>query len=209
MQKIKKNFNAYAAHIPKQISTHIQCSYMDVISLIKKYYSDDSQAYSLLLEHGRLVAEKALQVAGRVALLGPNLSFIQEASMLHDIGIFLTNAPHIGCYGNKSYICHGYLGRELLEKEGLTGHAMVCERHVGVGLTITDIETGNLPLPVRSMAPVTLEEKIICFADKFYSKVKNNTGNEKTVSQIRKELRRHGESKLEQFDEWLDFFKER
>ncbi len=58
------------------------------------------------------------------------------------------------------------------------------------------------------MAPVTLEEKIICFADKFYSKIKNNTGNEKTVSQIRKELARYGEGKLQQFDEWLVFFKE-
>ena len=161
-----------------------------------------------MLEHGRLVTEKALRVAGRVASLGPNLSFIEEASMLHDIGIFLTNAPHLGCYGDKPYICHGYLGRELLEKEGLPGHAMVCERHVGAGLTVTDIETGNLPLPLRDMAPVTLEEKIICFADKFYSKVKNRTGNEKSVSQIRKELRLHGESKLRQFDEWVVFFKE-
>ncbi len=181
---------------------------MDVISLIKKYYPDGSPAYSLLLEHSRIVTEKALQVARRVISLGPDLSFIEEASMLHDIGIFLTNAPRLGCYGDKPYICHGYLGRELLEKEGLPGHALVCERHVGTGLTVTDIETGNLPLPVRAMAPVTLEEKIICFADKFYSKVKDDTGNEKNLSQIRKELRSYGEGKLRQFDEWLVFFKE-
>lgn len=128
--------------------------------------------------------------------------------MLHDIGIFLTNAPHIGCYGDKPYICHGYLGRELLEKEGLPGHAIVCERHVGAGLTVSDIETGKLPLPLRDMSPVTLEEKIICFADKFYSKVKDNTGNKKAILQIRKELGRYGQSKLQQFDEWLVFFKE-
>jgi uncharacterized protein len=181
---------------------------MDVISLINKYYPSGSMAYSILLKHSRLVTEKALHVAGRVPSLGPDLSFIEEASMLHDIGIFLTNAPHIGCYGDKPYICHGYLGRELLEKEGLPVHAIVCERHVGAGLTVTDIETANLPLPVRAMAPVTLEEKIICFADKFYSKVKDNVGNQKTISQIRKELRRYGESKLKQFDEWLVFFKE-
>ncbi|MGD0283562.1 MAG: HD domain-containing protein [Dissulfurispiraceae bacterium] len=181
---------------------------MDVISLLKKYYPSGSQAYSLLLEHSRLVTEKALEVAGRVHSLGPDLSFIEEASMLHDIGIFLTNAPHIGCYGDKPYICHGYLGREILDREGLPGHAMVCERHVGAGLTVADIETGGLPLPIRAMAPVTLEEKIICFADKFYSKIKDNTGNEKTISQIRKELARHGKRKLEQFDEWLVFFNE-
>ncbi len=70
--------------------------------------------------------------------------------MLHDIGIFLTNAPHIGCYGDKPYICHGYLGREILDKEGLPGHAMVCERHVGAGLTVTDIETGGSSPPHQS-----------------------------------------------------------
>ncbi len=181
---------------------------MDFISLINKYYPSGSPAYSLLLKHSRLVTQKALQIAGRVRSLGPDLSFIEEASMLHDIGIFLTNAPHIECYGDKPYICHGYLGREILDEEGLPGHAVVCERHVGVGLTVTDIETGNLPLPLRDMAPVTLEEKIICFADKFYSKVKEDSGDQKSISQIRKELRRHGESKLQQFDEWLVFFKE-
>ncbi|HXW69028.1 MAG TPA: HD domain-containing protein [Dissulfurispiraceae bacterium] len=181
---------------------------MDVISIIKKYYPSGSQAYSLLLKHSRLVTEKALHVAGRVRSLGPDLNFIEEASMLHDIGIFLTNAPHIGCYGDRPYICHGYLGRELLEKEGLQEHAAVCERHVGAGLTVSDIQTGKLPLPLRAMAPVTLEEKIICFADKFYSKVKDNTGDEKTISQIRSELRRYGAGKLQQFEEWLVFFKE-
>jgi len=128
--------------------------------------------------------------------------------MLHDIGIFLTKAFHIGCYGEKPYVCHGYLGREILEKEGLPSHALVCERHVGTGLTKTDIESGNLALPRRSMTPVTLEEKIICFSDKFYSKRKEDSRDEKTISEIRKELSRYGERKVQQFDEWLIFFKE-
>ncbi len=181
---------------------------MDVISLIKKYYPCSSRAYSILVHHCRLVADKALKVAGRIGTQGPDLCFIEEAAMLHDIGIFLTNAPHIGCYGDKPYICHGYLGRELLEKEGLPRHAIVCERHVGTGLTVNDIEAGKLPLPRRAMAPVTLEEKIICFADKFYSKLEDNRTDEKSISQIRSELARHGESRLRQFDEWLVFFKE-
>ena len=181
---------------------------MDVITIINKYYPSGSMAYSILVHHSRLIAEKALQVAGRISPQGPDLRFIEEASMLHDIGIFLTNAPHIGCYGDKPYICHGYLGRELLEKEGLPVHAIVCERHVGTGLTVNDIETGNLPLPCRDMAPVTLEEQIICFADKFYSKLEDNLTNEKSISQIRSELARHGESRVRQFDEWLVLFKE-
>jgi uncharacterized protein len=179
---------------------------MDVISLLTKYYPPDSMAYSVLLQHSRHVAAKALEIARRVRDLEPDLAFIGEAAMLHDIGIFLTKAPHIGCHGHKPYICHGYLGREILEKEGLPRHALVCERHVGIGLTVTDIMTGDLPLPHRSMTPVTLEEKIICFADKFYSKRKENPVSKKTVLQIRKELSSYGESKVKQFDEWLVFF---
>lgn len=180
---------------------------MDAISLLRKYYPRGSAAYSLLLSHSRLVAAKALEVAGRLSSLSPDLRFIEEASILHDIGIFLTNAPRIGCHGDKPYICHGYLGRELLEKEGLPRHAMVCERHVGVGLTTTDIGAGNLPIPVRDMLPVTLEEKIICFADKFYSKKRDRSGG-KPVSQIRKELAQFGEDKLRRFDEWIVLFGE-
>ena len=37
--------------------------------------------------------------------------FLYEAAMLHDIGIFLTDAAGIHCFGDKLYICHGYLER--------------------------------------------------------------------------------------------------
>ncbi len=182
---------------------------MDVIGLIEKYYSHDSEAYFLLVHHSRLVAEKALQVAARISMPVPDLTFIEEAAMLHDIGIFMTDEPLIGCYGTHPYIAHGCLGRDLLEKEGLPAHALVCERHVGTGLTSADIAEGNLPIPRRSMKPVTLEEQIICFADKFYSKKKDRLMHEKPVAEIRKGLARYGKSKLQQFDEWLVLFKEK
>src|SRR5271157_432717 len=128
---------------------------MDVICLIEKYYAPDSLAYYLLLHHSRLVMEKALQVAARLSRPDLDLNFIEEAAMLHDIGIFLTDEPLLGCFGSHPYIAHGYLGRELLEKEGLPVHALVCERHVGTGLTCDDIAEGNLAVPMRSMIPVT------------------------------------------------------
>jgi len=181
---------------------------MDVIKLIEKYYGPDSKAYYFLVHHSKLVAHKALQVAGRLKELAPDLKFIEEAAMLHDIGIFMTHDPKIGCYGSHPYISHGYLGRELLEKEGLPLHALVCERHVGVGLTRTDIENNKLPLPARDMLPVTLEEKIICFADKFYSKEEHSLTAEKPVGKIRALVLNFGEDKVKVFDEWLILFKE-
>lgn len=181
---------------------------MNVIKIIEKYYEPDSKAYRFLVHHGMLVARKALEVAERVKELNPDFRFIEEAAILHDIGIFMTYAPKIGCFGFHPYICHGYLGRELLEKEGLQRHARVCENHVGVGLTKVDIEINNFPLPKRDMIPETLEEKIICFADKFYSKDENFLERQKSLPEIKKMIERYGEEKLRQFEEWLIFFKE-
>ena len=181
---------------------------MDVIKLLEKYYRPDSKTYYLLVRHSRLVANKALEVAERVKELGPDLKFIEEAAMLHDIGIFMTHDPGLGCNGPHPYISHGYLGREVLEKEGLPAHALVCERHVGVGLTIADITNNKLPMPLRDMLPLTLEEKIICFADKFYSKDEHSLNVEKPVKKIRGLILNFGEDKVKLFDEWLKLFKE-
>lgn len=181
---------------------------MDPIKIIEKYYKPGSKAFEFLVQHGRGVARKALEIAERVGHLNPDLKFVEEASMLHDIGIFLTDALELGCYGDKEYICHGYLGREILEKEGLPRHALVCERHVGVGFTIKDIEDSNLPLPKREMLPISIEEQIVCFADKYYSKNKNDLLEEKPVSKIREIISRYGEDRLKRFDEWLGLFGE-
>lgn len=176
------------------------------MDIIRKYYPSDSKAYYFLVHHSRLVARKARSLAQRVVQLNPDLGFIEEASMLHDIGILLSNAPTLGCYGHKEYVCHGYLGRELLEREGLFRHALVCERHVGMGITLEEIRTNSLPLPIREMTPLSLEEKIICFADKFYSKSEHDLLLEKPLEKVREIISGYGEEKLQLFDEWSRMF---
>jgi uncharacterized protein len=153
-----------------------------------------------------MVAEKALVVARKVKHLSPDMDFIREAAMVHDIGIFMTNEPKLGCSGDRKYVCHGYLGREIIEKEGFPEHALVCERHVGVGLTLQEIKEKNLPVPMRDMLPETVEEQIICFADKFFSKNTAFLDREKPLSVIRMGIARYGEEKLRRFDEWLSMF---
>jgi uncharacterized protein len=179
----------------------------DPLSVIRKRYDADSRAYYFLVHHSRLVARKALEIAGRVRAFNPDRKFIEEAALLHDIGIFLTNAPKIGCYGYKEYVCHGYLGREFLEKEGLPLHALVCERHIGVGITAEEVRNNRLPLPERDMTPVTLEEKIVCIADKFFSKTEHDLLHEKPLEKVREMMRGYGEEKLKLFDEWSRFFR--
>lgn len=176
--------------------------------MLEKYYRPGTQAHFYLVEHGKAVAGKSLEIAARLSDLNPDCRFIEEAALLHDIGIFLTDLPKIGCTGLHPYISHGYLGRDLLEKEGLTSHALVCERHVGTGLTGDDITRNLFPLPIRDMRPQSIEEKIICFADKFFSKDEKYLTVARPVETVRKMIRRYGEDKLKQFDEWMVLFKE-
>ena len=177
---------------------------MNPIELIDAYYPEENERKHILLVHSRLVAEKALRIADGHPELNLDKDFLYEAGMLHDIGIFLTNAPGIFCFGDQPYICHGYLGADLMRREGYPRHALVCERHTGAGLSLDDIIAQNLPVPHRDMLPVSMEEQVICFADKFYSKT--HLEREKTVEKARKSISNFGNVGLERFDHWCEQF---
>jgi uncharacterized protein len=179
---------------------------MDAVEIIGRHYAPASKSHRILLEHGRRVAEKALTAAARVPHLAPDLAFVESAALLHDIGIFLTDSPILDCHGREPYIRHGILGRELLEALGLSRHGLVCERHVGVGISAEDIQRSNLPLPVRDMRPVTVEEQIVCYADKFFSKNGSVTARAKSVAEIVASLKPYGADKLERFMGWVALF---
>lgn len=158
----------------------------------------------ILLAHSRSVADKALEIARRHPELGVDEQFVEEAALLHDIGIVGVDAPGIACYGTEPYIRHGVIGAEMLRCEGLERHARVCERHTGTGLTLEQIVAQGLPLPHQDLQPQTIEEQIICFADKFFSKTRLDT--EKSVEQARRSLEKFGTDGLEKFDVWCEQF---
>jgi uncharacterized protein len=176
---------------------------MDPIAVIDKFYPPGSQAWNILVAHSRQVAKKSLEIARNLSDPGLDLAFIEAAAMLHDIGIFLTASPNIGCTGDVPYICHGVLGRELLDKEGLdTAFGRVAERHTGAGICLDTILRHQLPLPRRDMVPKTLEEKIICCADKFYSKTGPARHQPRTVSQILADLSAIDPAHARRFSRW-------
>ncbi len=172
---------------------------------IDKYYpAGAGDLRSILLTHSRSVRDKALELARRHPELDLDLRFVSEAAMLHDIGIFRTDAPAICCHGTEPYICHGTIGAELMRADGYPRHALVCERHTGAGLSLRDIVEQGLPVPHRDMVPVSLEEQLVCFADKFFSKTRLD--REKTVEQARRSLEKFGEDGLRRFDGWCGMF---
>lgn len=176
---------------------------MNPVEIIKKYYQEGSVAFKILLNHSQAVAEKALKIAENFDV---DKQFIYEAAMLHDIGIFMTDTAKLDCHGEFPYIAHGYLGRQILEKEGLPKHALVCERHTGVGITKEEIIKNRLPLPQRDMIPLSMEEKIIAYADKFFSKESDGSVRVRTIDEILRDLSKYGEEKVKIFKEWLALF---
>lgn len=177
---------------------------MNVLPIIEKYYNKDTDLYNILLSHSSDVTNKALQIAQNHPELNIDQEFIGEAGMLHDIGIFETDAPSIKCYGKLPYIQHGEVGYNLLTKEGMPKHALVCLRHTGAGLSKVEITEQNLPLEHIDMLPISIEEQVICFADCFFSKTK--LGKEKSTEKIRNSLSKFGERSVKQFDKWCELF---
>jgi uncharacterized protein len=174
--------------------------------IIHDLYPKGSRATDILLAHSCQVRDKALAVARRVAHLKPDTDFIAGAAMLHDIGIYQTSAAGIGCHGDQAYIRHGIIGRNVLEKYGLHRHGLVCERHIGAGISQRDIAVQGLPLPMRDMLPLSIEEQIVCYADAFFSK--SNGGCAHTLTEVLASLARFGRDKVERFMQWHACFDE-
>ncbi|UFS69881.1 HDIG domain-containing protein [Geomonas sp. RF6] len=179
---------------------------MSPLKILQKYFDGNLIGFETVSEHSRIVADKALSIARSQRHLALDLPFIEEAALLHDIGVSRIHAPDMHCFGKAPYICHGILGREILEREGMPRHALVCERHIGVGLTALEIVAQKLPLPQREMSPISDEERIVTLADLFFSKKQGELDREKSVHEVRRSLARFGEEKVAIFDSWLGHF---
>ena len=163
---------------------------MDYISIINKYYPNDDALRQLLLKHSRQVADRCLQIARKHKELPVDIQFLEEAAMLHDIGIYQCDAPSIYCNGTEPYIKHGPIGGDLLRAEGFPRHARVAERHTGTGLP--------------GYEPETLEEQIVCYADKFYSK--SSPDHVRSVLETAQSLEKFGHEGVRKFLSWSERF---
>ena len=178
---------------------------MNYQAIIDKYYPEDDDLRRLLLKHSRQVADRCLLLANRHPELNLDTQFLEESAMLHDIGIRWCHAPSIFCLGQEHYIRHGLIGGQVLRGEGYERHARVCERHTGTGITRKQIETQSLPLPPEGeYEPETLEEQLVCYADKFFSKSKPD--RVLTVEQAAQSLARFGQEGVQKFIKWSELF---
>ena len=163
---------------------------MDYQAIIDKYYPADDELRRVLLQHSRQVADRCLTIVRKHRELPVDVQFLEEAAMLHDIGIYRCDAPSIHCHGTEPYIKHGPIGGDLLRSEGFERHARVAERHTGTGLP--------------GYEPETLEEQIVCYADKFYSK--SSPEHVRTVAETAESLEKFGHDGVLKFLSWAERF---
>ena len=180
-----------------------------LFEIIDFYYPVEDDLRKTLLKHSCQVKEKALELAGKTDI-PLNREVLAAGAMLHDIGIKLCHAPGIFCCGELHYLRHGVEGAGLLRAYGaahamdLEPFALICERHTGSGLTTEDIISQKLPLPEQDFLPLTPEEKMVCLADKFFSK--SGDMEEKSFEKVRRSMAKFGDASLARFDNLWAFF---
>jgi uncharacterized protein len=105
------------------------------------------------IRHCIKVAEKALEIAGRIdAKL--DLELICRGALFHDLGKAKTHA-----------IEHGKIGAEMGKELGLpTAITDIMEKHIRGGLS--GEEAKELGLPVKDYTLKKLEERIVIYADR-------------------------------------------
>ena len=175
------------------------------MEILRSFYPEETPLRTLLLKHSTQVRDKALDILRRSS--APTLcddADVVQAALLHDIGVGRCHAPSILCEGHADYMAHGLIGGQMLREYAISHHidlekyARVCERHTGTGLTSEDIRTQRLPLPERDFLPETPLERLICLADKFYSK--SGDMQEKPLPRVRASLAKFGPDTLARFD---------
>ena len=109
-----------------------------------------------VINHCEEVAKLALEIAGKLEKKGikVDLKLVEAGALLHDIGRSKSHA-----------VDHGVVGARIAESEGLPETVVkIIRRHVGGGITAQEAEKFGWPKDVYE--PVTLEEKIVSYADK-------------------------------------------
>jgi uncharacterized protein len=126
-------------------------SYENALNLLKKAGCNES-----VIEHCIAVSKIAVEIAESCLRKGKklDLNVIKIGALLHDIGRAFTHD-----------VKHGVMGAALARAMNLpTSIIRIIETHVGAGIPAEEAE--EIGLPKKDYIPLTMEEKIVCYADK-------------------------------------------
>ncbi|MBI5881456.1 HDIG domain-containing protein, partial [archaeon] len=146
------------------------------------------------------VQRLTLEMASKIKSKGHeiDIEFVRTAALLHDIGRFRCKP------GTAESIKHGVAGAEILRSEGIDArYALVCERHLGAGISKEDVKEQKLPLPLRDYTPQSIEEKVIAHADNLLWGIKAKTIKD-VVERFTKEIGPECGKKVQKLNDELE-----
>ncbi len=130
-----------------------------------------------IINHEIAVMRKARDIAHNITKVEVDIEVVKIGALMHDIGRCKTHGMQ-----------HGPVGGDVIRDLGYSEKlARIAERHSMAGLTPQEAEM--FELPTRVLIPETIEEKIVCLADKYH------TGTYKVTIEQR-------------FQRWIDKFGE-
>jgi uncharacterized protein len=113
-----------------------------------------------VIRHCVAVAEVAVETADKLSEKGYkiNIPLVEVGALLHDLGRSKTHT-----------VDHSLVGAQIAQNVGLPEPVVrIIKRHVGAGITAEEAE--KLGWPKDTYMPQTLEEKVVCYADKIIDK---------------------------------------
>jgi len=143
--------------------------------LHRRLASNNGLFFDLVWTHSNIVLEIAEGLCEDLAESlkeQVDMELIRDGALLHDIGVYVVQFEDF--QEDESlpiYIEHGFKGAEIIIQEGLGDKlARFARTHTGVGLTREDMEEIDIAVPISDYIPITMEEELVCYADKFHSK---------------------------------------
>jgi len=130
-----------------------------------------------VIRHVEAVSALAVEIAEACRKRGYNvdLQLVEIGALLHDIGRARTHSVH-----------HAVLGADIAKSLGVPEPVIsIIKRHVGGGITAR--EARKLGWPKDIYVPLTLEEKIVSYADKLIEGPRR-VPIEITIEELSKEL---------------------
>ena len=135
---------------------------------------------SSVKKHSLAVSRKAVEIATKITKVKVNMELVEIGALLHDIGRSKT-------HGFK----HSLIGGKILRNKGYPKElTFICERHILGGLDADDAE--SVGLPKKDFLPQTIEEKIVCLADKHFTGHKEVTIDQR----FNRWFKKYGKSKI-------------
>lgn len=130
--------------------------------------------------HSEKVADKAMEISRKIKKAKVDMNLIEIGALLHDVGRTKTHS-----------FKHALIGGKILKERGFSEKlSRICETHILGGLDKEDAK--EVGLPEKDYLPLTIEEKIICLADKHMAGTREVSINERFNIWFRK----YGRSKI-------------